>query len=317
MRFLLSLLLLFGLLACQENRTFQTPKIERIVLDSNDAKYGYYNRVKPEGEIKMALVLFPGFGQASEEVFLDTKFHQFAQEQQMLVVSFAGLYKLTADSSLDIKLNAFLRHLVDENRLNPTRFILGGFSAGGVIALRYAERCHENPEAYPILPRAIFMADAPVDLFHSWKLQEANLITQYAKASYEEAKWLKQFYQQYYGATPSENPERYIDLSPFSIDTNYGTHEQHLKNVAVRAYHDIDVAWRIKNRNQTAQFDNYVATSELINRLNLLGNTEAEFIQTFKTGYRRNGDRHPHSWSIVDEKECIAWMQGLFETQIN
>ena len=29
---------------------------------------------------------------------------------------------------------------------------------------------------------------------------------------------------------------------------------------------------------------------------------------TEKKGYRANGDRHPHSWSIVDKKELIKWM---------
>jgi len=102
-------------------------------------------------------------------------------------------------------------------------------------------------------------------------------------------------------------------LSPFSIDKSLGENERFLKEVAVRAYHDIDVSWRLIHRNQTARFDNYIATSELINRLMLLGNEQAEFIQTYQTGYRRNGDRHPHSWSIIDAEECVEWMKGLLE----
>jgi hypothetical protein len=44
-----------------------------------------------------------------------------------------------------------------------------------------------------------------------------------------------------------------------------------------------------------------------------MGNKRAEFMQSFKTGYRSNGQRHPHSWSIVDEKELIVWMEGLLK----
>lgn len=58
-----------------------------------------------------------------------------------------------------------------------------------------------------------------------------------------------------------------------------------------------------------------LATSELINRLMLMGNQEAEFIQTFQTGYRRNGQRHPHSWSIIDAEECVDWMKTLIEKE--
>ena len=157
------------------------------------------------------------------------------------------------------------------------------------------------------------MADSPVDLYHSWKLQEENIKNNYSEISVNEANWLERYYRKFYGATPSENPDKYVDLSPFSINEDYGNNEQYLKDVAVRAYHDIDIEWRLINRNQTAKFDNYVATSELINRLMIMGNAKAEFIQSFKTGYRRNGQRHPHSWSIVEEKECIDWIKEILQ----
>ena len=33
-----------------------------------------------------------------------------------------------------------------------------------------------------------------------------------------------------------------------------------------------------------------------------------EYIKTENKGYRANGERHPHSWSIVDVDELIEWM---------
>ena len=95
-------------------------------------------------------------------------------------------------------------------------------------------------------------------------------------------------------------------------DRAYSENEKYLTNTAVRAYHDVDIAWRIINRNQTVHNSNYEVTAELINRLVLMGNGKAEFMQSFKTGFRSNGQRHPHSWSIVDEVECIAWIKGLW-----
>ncbi|MBK8873530.1 MAG: hypothetical protein IPN13_06235 [Bacteroidetes bacterium] len=93
----------------------------------------------------------------------------------------------------------------------------------------------------------------------------------------------------------------------------YSQNEIYLKDIAVRTYHDVDIAWRIVNRNQTVHLSNYEMSAELINRLVLMGNKRAEFMQSFKTGYRSNGQRHPHSWSIVDEKELIVWMEGLLK----
>lgn len=300
--------------SCSNTPTKSTATIDRIVIDSLDNEYGYYLQVLPKSNtIKGVLVLLPGFGQKAEDVFLDTKFHEFAFENNILTVGFAGRMRLTADSVVQDKLNAVLRHLMENVAVDTDNFVLGGFSAGGVIALRYAELCHEFPDRFPISPKGVFMADAPVDLFHSWKMQQENLKNNHSEISVNEAKWLTKFYKEYYGTTPSENPDFFVALSPFSIDKKWGSNEQFLQNVAVRAYHDIDVAWRLKNRNQTARFDNYIATSELINRLMLMGNTKAEFIQTFQTGYRRNGDRHPHSWSIIDEVECIEWIKELIK----
>jgi len=300
--------------ACTPVQPTEILEPEKIVIDSLDTEYGYYLSYKSKDEIiKAVLVLLPGFSQTSEDIFLDTKFHKIAAEQNIMTIGFAGKMKLTADSLIQEKLNSVLNHVLQQTDIDKDKFVIGGFSAGGVIALRYTELCHQFPDEFPISPRGVFMADSPVDLFHSWKLQVENMENNYSEISVNEAKWLGKFYQEYYGATPSENPEKFIELSPFSIDKKWGSNEKYLKNVAVRAYHDIDVAWRLKNRNQTARFDNYIATSELINRLMLMGNNEAEFIQTFKTGYRRDGKRHPHSLSIINETECLEWMNGILE----
>ncbi len=308
---LLCLFFLLSLNSCAQSQSSSVPEVERIVIDPTDEEYGYYLAVRPEGNIQGVLLLLPGFGQRSESVFEDTNFHQVAADKHLLTVAFAGRTKLTADSTMRAKLDAVLGDLVKSTGLGKDKFILGGFSAGGVIALRYTELCHQFPESAPVQPVGVFLADAPVDLFHSWKLQEENLANNRSELAVGEAKWIARYYREYYGATPGEDPEVFIPLSPFSIDTTYGTNERFLRDVAVRSYHDIDVAWRLVNRNQAATYDNFVGASELINRLLLLGNERAEFIQTFRTGYRPNGNRHPHSWSIVEEGECVDWVLGL------
>jgi len=298
----------------QSQNAESTMEITTVILDESDKDYGYYLSVLPKGEmIKGAVVLFPGFSQKAEDIFMDSKLHEYAYENNLLTIGFSTKYRLTADSLVREKLTTVLKHVLAQHKVDPNHFFLGGFSAGGVIALRYAELCKEFSERFPIQPKGVFMADSPVDLYHSWASQQENLKNNYSKIAVDEAKFIGRFFKQHYGNTPSEKPSVFVDLSPFSINEEWGSHEKQLKDVAIRAYHDVDVAWRLVNRNQTARFDNYIATSELINRLLLMGNTKAEFIQTFETGYRRNGDRHPHSWSIIDEKECIEWIGGLLE----
>lgn len=47
----------------------------------------------------------------------------------------------------------------------------------------------------------------------------------------------------------------------------------------------------------------------LYERLNASGFDRVEYTPTVGKGYRANGDRHPHSWAIVDKNELVAWMQ--------
>jgi len=311
-RLLILVLLTCIIFACK-NDSNDFSNLEKHTIDPFDSDYGYYLVAAPPETsiIKACLLLFPGFGQIQENVFQDTNFQKYASKAGILTIAFAGRTRMSADSVVATKLNLVLEDAIERYQVKSDKIILGGFSQGGVLALRFAELCKEFPELYPYEPVGVFMADSPVDLFLSNKFIQENLKNAYSEVSVNEANWVNKFYSEHYGATPTEDPQRFIDLSPFSIDRSLGENEKFLKDVAVRAYHDIDVSWRLTNRNQSVKFDNYVSTSELINRLLLMGNTKAEFMQTFETGYRKNGKRHPHSWSIIDEAECVQWMQNL------
>ena len=286
--------------------------IDRVVIDSTDKPYGYYIAVPPKGkEIKGTLLLLPGLGQSTEAIFHDSPLYEYAYQNQLLTIGFAARTRITADSLIQQKLNAVLEHVLTQYQVPADKFVLGGFSAGGVVALRYTELCYQFPDRFPIQPQGVFMADSPVDLFQSWMLTEENRKNAHSEIAVQEAEWIKRLYTAYYGTTPGDNPQFFEALSPFSMDKTKGENERFLKDVAIRAYHDVDIAWRLKNRNQTVRCSNYIATSELINRLMLLGNQRAEFVQTFQTGYRKNGNRHPHSWSIIDAPECIQWILTL------
>ncbi|MFM7857623.1 MAG: hypothetical protein ACKO96_38310, partial [Flammeovirgaceae bacterium] len=101
--------------------------------------------------------------------------------------------------------------------------------------------------------------------------------------------------------------------SPFYAASNEPGNERFLKNTAVRVYHDMDVVWQLQNRRRSLYDNNALCSSELINRLLLMGNDKAAFVQSDRKGYRSNGMRHTHSWSIVDEVECIQWIKEVLE----
>ncbi|MEL6659892.1 MAG: hypothetical protein AAFY48_21305 [Bacteroidota bacterium] len=285
---------------------------QRIVLDEDDAVYGYYFAIAPE-KIEGTLVLLPGFGQIAESVLVSTKLPELAYQNNLLTVVYAGGQRLTADSLVQGHLNRVLQDVQERFAMPKDRLVIGGFSAGGNVALRYTQLCHQYPDLFPLQPMGVFMGDSPVDLYHLWAMQEQNMEPGNAAVSIEEAKLLQSSLQAAYGSTPAEDPAIYRDLSPFSLDEQFGNNEQWLKEVAVRTYHDIDINWRIKERGQSVFYRNYVPSSELINRLQKMGNERAEFMQTYQTGYRLNGQRHPHSWSIIDAEECVQWILGLWQ----
>jgi pimeloyl-ACP methyl ester carboxylesterase len=285
--------------------------IEKIVLNEKDSVSGYYLAVKPESDsIKGTLILFPGFGQYAETIFPETKLHNVAYANNILTIAFAEGNKMYADSIVRAKITLAIKDILKRYKVSPENFVLGGFSAGGMVALRYVELCKEFPDKFPVKPKGVFMVDSPIDIFTIWNNLEESYKNNYSYPAYEEAERALRYIRNDYGI-PKENVKKYSELTAFSMDKKLSEHEKFLKNTAVRAYHDVDIAWRLVNRNQTVHNSNYEVTAELINCLLLMGNKRAEFMQSFKTGYRSNGQRHPHSWSIVNEVEFITWMKEI------
>ena len=300
------------LFACARPATTQeTARMEKVVVNEESVKSGYYVAIHPNSEkIEGVLFLLSGFGQFCESIIMESDLETVAADNGLLTIVYSGGEKIYLDEPAEQSLTAAISDVIDRFNVDRAKFVLGGFSAGGVIALRYVQKCKQFPASYPISPVGVFMVDSPIDVFFAWDMFQYSVKNPHTEIAFQEADFITKLMIKEHG-NPIENIETYKDLSPFSINKEYGENEVHLKETAVRAYHDVDINWRLINRNQSVVWQNYVPTSELINRLLLLGNDRAEFIQTFQTGYRANGQRHLHSWSVVDEDECIKWVKGL------
>ena len=82
----------------------------------------------------------------------------------------------------------------------------------------------------------------------------------------------------------------------------------------MRIYGDVDPNWWMENRNVDMYDLNALDQTAMIQWLEDNGNKKAEFINAFQKGYRLEGNRHPHSWSIVEPNDCIQWILNLFNT---
>ena len=286
---------------------------EKIVVDANDARTGYYLAVKPYGMIEGVLVLLPGFGENPESVLPETKLHNTAFVNNILTLIIPFGEKIYADEPTLSRINRALEDSIQRFRLSRDKFVIGGFSAGGTISLRYVELCKEKPSLFPINPKAVFTVDSPVDLVNLWEYFDREIDKNFSQAGTGEARFIQPIMQKDLKGTPSSNLQNYIYHSPYYKNTTKEGNEKYLKDIPVRVYHDMDVIWQLKNRRRSLYDNNALCSSELINRLLLMGNEKAEFMQSTRPGYRSNGARHTHSWSIVDEVELIQWMKGVLK----
>lgn len=296
-------------LTCASGQVF-----ERVSFNGTNPA-DYYLVVKPEsGNIRGVLVLMPGYAERAESIFSQTKLFNVAFGNGILTMAIAGGEKIYADDQVISKLNRGLANLITKYpTVSKDTFILGGISAGGTIGLRYAEYCAENPGKVPVVPKGVFAIDSPVDLGGIYAYFQREIKKNYSPVGVAEANRVSEMMRKEIG-TPETNPKRYDELTPFNHLLENEGNEKHLKNMAVRVYEDVDVDWQLKQRRRSLYDTNILNASELICRLMLMGNQRAEFVASKQPGYRSNGQRHPHSWSIVDETECIQWMLKVVET---
>ena len=154
----------------------------------------------------------------------------------------------------------------------------------------------------------------PLDFIRFWhsgnKAKQLNF--QYAAAN--EGKWVTAVLEKNLGGTATEKQEAYIQYSPYChIALDGGNARLLEKNIAIRVYSEPDVHWWIETRRKDFYDMNTIDAAALVNTLKIQGNTEAELILTTDKGYRPDGSRHPHSWSIVDEQELIDWFLELIK----
>ena len=298
------ILLINNFLFCQS--------IKKIFLNEKDSLSDYYLALEPQDTVKGVLFLLSGFGQNAETIFPESKLFNVAYANRILTIAWGAGNKLYADSIVETQLTTIFKVIINKYKINSDKFVLGGYSAGGMIAMRYVELCNEFSDKFPIKPKGVFTVDSPIDIFTIWNDLETSAKNKYSPYAVEEAERAMKSIKLDHGV-PKENISLYSKLTAFSMDKKYGENEKWLKNTAVRTYHDVDISWRLTNRNQPVSESNFLVTSELINRLLLMGNQNAEFIVSDRKGYRSNGQRHPHSWSIVDEVECIQWMKKLIQ----
>ncbi|MDD5360782.1 MAG: hypothetical protein PHN88_01515 [Ignavibacteria bacterium] len=294
-----------------------------IYINGNGSDMFFYYALVPDKEINAVLILLPSAGETSENVISCNKeLMQKAYDNGILtaVISCNNNKSLESDMRAMNFFEIVFEKLVTKFSAPKDKFILSGLSLGGENALLYTEMSRNKKYNTYIYPLAVIGADPPVDnvtLYHHAKYEidlyakDTTKITDSKQMALNEDNFIIKYYHDLYGGPPEEFPDKYSASSVFSLNRDDGGNAKFLIDVPVRIYSDPDVVWQLKNKSRDFYHMNAADQSAMINFLMLKGNKNAEFVQALGKGYRVDGTRHPHSWSIVDPAGCIEWILKL------
>ncbi|WP_413532399.1 hypothetical protein [Empedobacter brevis] len=254
---------------------------------------------------KALLILFPCFSCDKEHTKQDAEFLKDLDKNGIssLLLNFNHKLYLTDKEKNDIIER--LNQILIQNNLNRENIYIGGFSSGGNVAMLVSNELIKTQNK--IQPKGIFVVDSPIDLEELYKGAQKDVVKNVNKDAVEEGKFLIQLLDKDLGS-PKDSIQNYEYFSPYLISTNSIKNIQHLKNIKVRFYCEPDLEWQVLNRNRTYEDLNAFKLKNAALDLNKIGAKTIEFIESKNRGYRANGERHPHSWNLVEQESLVKWM---------
>lgn len=301
----ITLLILLSLIACNESASNgESQRLEQQeyrVIERDE-----YQLFVPQSESQAVLVLFGGYTETAEDIQHEFEILEAAKIHGIAVLFSDYNQKLWLEESDFEDLAKQLQDAFADNELPRDNLYIGGFSSGGNIALLISDYLVKNNDR-KLKPKGVFCVDAPVDLRELYFTSEANVEQDFNEVSVRESMRLIETLEARFGH-PSDQSGGYEKHSVFDSKSQNIESIKHLRNTKIRLYSEPDtVWWKMHRRNDYRQL-NANALKQLHEQLKRHGFKNAEYITSSDRGYRANGDRHPHSWSIVDTDDLIKWM---------
>ena len=269
----------------------------------------FYYALYPKATIEGALILFPSTWESAENVINNNiDLIKIAHKENLLLIIPSINYNVCLDETSMSFLNSAFKHMIDKYTPPIDKIVLGGFSLGGMNAIRYTEMAYTKGEITLFKPAAVYGVDPPLDLERLYTSFERILEKNFSKPAMQEANDYINKMNLKFGGSPDNFRETYVKYSMYSKSKKDGGNAKYLVNVPVRIYCDPDIEWQLNNRRMDYYDMNALDQTAMINYLLLSGNTKAEFINAVGKGYRLDGRRHPHSWSLVEPEDCINWI---------
>ena len=286
---------------------------EYFYRNPQDSSYNCYLTVKPEnGKIKGLVVR--DYSRLPEP---NSK-SPFRLTDLLVANNIMVLYTTTSNYFPELyydfegaeMLDDIIHEVVSKYKIPIENIIIGGMSSSGTRAARYTQYCLEGRSKYKHQPKALFMVDSPLDM-ERFYLSAANHMSYFTDGMLEEAEWMVRVFPKKLKSTPGENPDPYRKNSAFSHNLPLGGNAQYFDKLPILIFHEPDIDWWIQERGASYYDINSYDLAAFVNTLKKMGNEQVELITTTGKGFDRDGNRKPHSWTIVDEDYLAQWIINL------
>jgi len=283
----------------------ESKKIKTGENEINTVLNEYYELIKPN-DSKALLILFPGGGTTSKETKENFKIVDKAKKNgiSILLMNFNRHFWIEDEDSQE--LSRLITKAVEQNNLKTDKVFIGGMSIGGNVALalsNYLSRTNSS-----IKPKGVFVVDSPIDLYALYESSQKDVRRKdLSEERLEEPKFIIDYFEEQLGGKDSLL-FKFQKVSPITLKTKNIENIKNLNNEKLRFYTEPDTLWLKENRQTDFESTNAYTLQKAKMLLNGKNWDNVELIQTKNKGFQKDGERNPHSWSIVDVNDLINWI---------
>lgn len=261
--------------------------------------------LKISNDQKAILILFPCFPCDIENTKTEAKFLNNIEKEGVTTLLLNYNQKLFLTDSEKAEYAKVINSILDKNKVEKKNIFIGGFSSGGNISLLLSNFLLKTKNT--IQPKGMFVVDSPLDLKELYDGAKRDVAKNVNAEAVEEGKFLTELFETEIGE-PKDSIEKYKVVSPYLISCNSTTNIEFLKNIQTRFYCEPDLEWQMKNKSRKYEELNAYKLEKTYRSLINLGAKNTEFIKTENRGIRANGEKHPHSWNIVERESLLKWI---------
>ena len=284
-----------------------------IYKNKEDSTYNCYLAITPPQGIDIKGLLVRDY--SSLPALPSHKPYPFKWREQALENGLVVLYTVTSNyfpelyyqDNAPVLLDEMIQDVIKTYKIPEQNIFIGGISASGTRALRYAQFCNMGKSKYDIHINGVFSVDSPLDLERFYRSVHTHK-DHFKDGMLWEAKLMKTVFAEQFIDSPDHIPDVYRKSSVFSYTNPKESNAKWLMNTSVLFFHEPDIEWWIEERGATYFDINSYDIAGLYNYLKLVKHKDTELVTTTGKGFDRKGNRNCHSWTIVDEEYLIDWI---------